>query len=879
IWSCLYKLVKKQKKNVGLRFITINLVSDQVFNMERSLAMRISGSEIHGFHTIEDLDFEKIMYEATTRWLRPNEILAILCNTNWFQVQAKPVYLPQSGTIVFYNRKMLRNFRKDGHNWMKKKDGKTVKEAHEYLKVGNEERIHVYYAHGQENPTFVRRCYYLLDKYVMPDHYVIFISLSLRKLENIVLVHYRETEEVYTTSLSFNDNLNWYINKSTHTKCLFRANFPDSITFKVDISGSGTSLTEKSTAFGSNTSAIDLEKTLHEINTLEWNDLVVSDNLDEIPASAKGYVPSDKHDQYETNDFARNGTFLGSSNMYGATSCLRNQIKLMAGNGSLDSELPTCSYSEETGDEMNSYAKEKHFEMLTAGMDESSYMVGNDGSQIQDSCGRWAKNMKTESPSSIDDLLAQSPVSTGQGSSTSTNLHHHLPPLQEQLFSVTDISPSWGFSTEETKVIVIGYFHGAHSHLANLYCVFGNTCVTAEKVQVGVFRCIAPPCSPGLVNLYLTIDGRMPISQVLTFEYRCTPTEEVASPEVKSDWREFQVQIRLARLLFSSGDILTILSVKISSNALKEAKKFATITSSIEKDWAYMVKAIQNDRVFFRQAKSSFLELMLRNTLQEWLLERVIGGYTITVCDHEGQGVIHLCAILDYTWAVYLYSCSGLSLDFRDVSGWTALHWASFCGREKMVATLLSSGADPSLVTDPSSEFPGGRTAADLASEKGYVGLAAYLAEKGLTTHFGHMSLSGNISGSLQNSTNNMAYPGMLSEEELCRKDMLKAYQTAADAAARIQTAFRENTLMLQTKAVQSANSESEARTIVSAMKIQHAFRNYGSRKKMGAALQIQHMFRTWKVRKDFINLRQQTIKIQAIFRGQQVRKEYRKIL
>lgn len=34
------------------------------------------------------------------------------------------------------------------------------------LQVGNEERIHVYYAHGQDNPTFVRRCYWLLDKYV-----------------------------------------------------------------------------------------------------------------------------------------------------------------------------------------------------------------------------------------------------------------------------------------------------------------------------------------------------------------------------------------------------------------------------------------------------------------------------------------------------------------------------------------------------------------------------------------------------------------------------------------------------------------------------------------------------------------------------------------
>lgn len=36
---------------------------------------------------------------------------------------------------MFFDRKMLRNFRKDGYNWKKKNDGKTVKEAHEHLKV------------------------------------------------------------------------------------------------------------------------------------------------------------------------------------------------------------------------------------------------------------------------------------------------------------------------------------------------------------------------------------------------------------------------------------------------------------------------------------------------------------------------------------------------------------------------------------------------------------------------------------------------------------------------------------------------------------------------------------------------------------------------
>ena len=39
------------------------------------------------------------------------------------------------GSLFLFDRKVLRYFRKDGHSWRKKKDGKTVREAHEKLKV------------------------------------------------------------------------------------------------------------------------------------------------------------------------------------------------------------------------------------------------------------------------------------------------------------------------------------------------------------------------------------------------------------------------------------------------------------------------------------------------------------------------------------------------------------------------------------------------------------------------------------------------------------------------------------------------------------------------------------------------------------------------
>ncbi|PKI63680.1 hypothetical protein CRG98_015929 [Punica granatum] len=197
-----------------------------------------------------------------------------------------------------------------------------------------------------------------------------------------------------------------------------------------------------------------------------------------------------------------------------------------------------------------------------------------------------------------------------------------------------------------------------------------------------------------------------------------------------------------------------------------------------------------------------------------------------------------------------------------------------------MVAKLLSAGAKANLVTDPTSNNPAGCTAADLASQRGYEGLSAYLAEKSLVHHFQDMSLAGNISGSLQTTSDYTSNTeGNLSQEDVCLKDSLAAYRTAADAAARIQAAFREHSFKIRSNQVMCFNSEEEARNIVAAMKIQQAFRNFECKKKMAAAAQIQYRFRTWKMRREFLNLRNKAIKIQAAFRGFQVRRQYRKVV
>ena len=53
----------------------------------------------------------------------------------------------------------------------------------------------------------------------------------------------------------------------------------------------------------------------------------------------------------------------------------------------------------------------------------------------------------------------------------------------------------------------------------------------------------------------------------------------------------------------------------------------------------------------------------------------------------------------------------------------------------KTVIALIKLGAAPGAVEDPTSAFPQGRTAADLASSRGHKGIAAYLAEADLTSH------------------------------------------------------------------------------------------------------------------------------------------------
>uniref|UniRef100_A0A1D1Z889 Calmodulin-binding transcription activator 5 n=1 Tax=Anthurium amnicola TaxID=1678845 RepID=A0A1D1Z889_9ARAE len=853
--------------------------------MEGGSPVPLAAWDVHGFHTTADLNIERIMEDASTRWLRPNEIYAILSNYTHFKIQPQPLMNPEGGKLLLFDRNMLRNFRKDGHNWRKKKDGKTVQEAHEKLKIGTEERIHVYYARSEDDPNFYRRCYWLLD----------------RDLERIVLVHYRHTLEDYanqqvSTAVECHDNLP-LTNTLRHCYPLTPLN-STSGSSHVDTSGSVVLSEEINSkedyaicAANKSTEVEIHDLALDMINEFDWGSLVVVEpqTSNDFSASGGGNVlplyQKVEHEQRSSRD---------NSNILKDSSCEHpNRINTSTGfiavNQPLQGYLQPTVVDQNTISKMlvsmNTNAQGTDFQML-------STIPGtcDDGAlQTQNSFGQW-DYIVDDVPGSLHDLQLGSQVSDVQESKALAVADNPCGP--EQVFNIKDISPSWSCAHEETKVIVIGHFHESHKHLgsSNVFFVFGDIYVPAEMIQHGVYRSMVLPYAPGLVNFYLSLDGQTPISQVMKFEFR--PAEGISksvasSHDVDIDefkQKDFEILIRLVRLLFSASNNISILANGISANSLKGVKRFLSVTSpSLEKDWLHLLKLVGNKETSFLSVNHHLLELVLKNKLQEWLLTKVAEGCRTTDLDNQGLGVIHLCAILDYTWAAHLFKASGLSLDFRDAFGWTALHWAAYCGSMDMVAALLSSGANPSLVTDPTAKFPGGCTAADLASQEGYEGLGAYLAEKALTAHFEAMTLSGNVTAPAAHiSTEPVSSENIesgSSEQEVLLKYSIAAYRNAADAADRINSAFRERFLKLQVKAAQLANSEAEATYIVSALKIQKAFRTHSRRKMMKAAARIQGTYRTWQARKNFLNMRRQVTKIQAVYRGHLVRRQYRKIL
>jgi calmodulin-binding transcription activator len=186
-----------------------------------------------------------------------------------------------------------------------------------------------------------------------------------------------------------------------------------------------------------------------------------------------------------------------------------------------------------------------------------------------------------------------------------------------------------------------------------------------------------------------------------------------------------------------------------------------------------------------------------------------------------------------------------------------------------MVASLIAAGASAGAVTDPSSQDPNGKTAASIAASNGHKGLAGYLAEVDLTSHLSSLTLekcevpkdSSELEAEL--TVSSVSKKNLeASDDEDSLRNTLGAVRNAAQAAARIQAAFRAHSFRkrMEREAASTTCLNGYVTGLGGIGGYVRSSRDYNS-----AALSIQKKYRGWKVRKEYLAFRQKVVTIQVI--------------
>ncbi|KAL6558828.1 hypothetical protein OROMI_019178 [Orobanche minor] len=992
------------------------------------------------------LDIEQILLEAQHRWLRPAEICEILQHYKNFRIAPEPPNRPPSGSLFLFDRKVLRYFRKDGHNWRKKKDGKTVKEAHERLKAGSIDVLHCYYAHGEEDENFQRRSYWMLDE----------------ELSHIVLVHYREvkgsranlnrirdgtpnsrqTEDVCnsdiyssaasrfqqydkqgasqvtdTTSLNSTqasereDAESAYRHQSSpgsqsihglQSPPIQKMEVGSSPYYPVPISSNyqGQFSTIRGMTFGSilqgekSKTPIDVGLTHELYRNLEFptlesvvgssnsgyqslnfqpslpstqssslslmpgqdNELLnqaytgmfgkkkelgnYSGGLEEWQASDRDllYMPKWSIDQKSEGDLnLGQNTFYSSLNQPLLNDLMAkvndaNQVELCDPLG-----LPNTHLTEQSGQPTQNDLQLQTLNTVESSLrsesngnldvdDKTNYPalrqplldgLMREGLRKLDSFDRWmSKELGDVAESTMQPTSGAYWETVGNedgddsGISDQVALDNYFlgPSLsQDQLFSIIDFSPNWAYSGSEIKVLISGRFL-RNQEVVDKYryaCMFGEMEVPAHVVGEGVLRCHTPSHEAGRVPFYITCSNRLACSEVREFEFRASSVQDVDL----SDLGSFTSDETLLHMRF--GKLLSLTSEASAQSSSAETLQLCARISALLKDdteWEQMLNLTKQDELFSAdKVKDQLLQKLLKEKLHVWLVQKVAeGGKGPSLLDEDGQGVLHFAAALGYDWAIPPIVAAGVSVNFRDANGWNALHWAAYYGRERTVGFLISLGAAPGALTDPTPIYPSGRTPSDLAASNGHKGIAGYLAESSLSSLSSHLTSlelkDYERQKAVETVSERIATPvgdggdGGDLTHGLSLKDSLAAVRNATQAAARIHQVFRLQSFQMKQRE-EYADGEFGMSNERALSLIAGKSKKGGQRDEPvhAAAIRIQNKFRSWKGRKDFLLIRQRIIKIQRVdipdsniylsdkkkahVRGHQVRKNYRKII
>lgn len=229
------------------------------------------------------------------------------------------------------------------------------------------------------------------------------------------------------------------------------------------------------------------------------------------------------------------------------------------------------------------------------------------------------------------------------------------------------------------QVIIAGSFLCDPSECA-WTCMFGDIEVPLQIIQEGVICCQAPPHTPGKVTLCITSGNRESCSEVREFEYcakmsGCTRCNLLQTEATKST-EELLLLARFVQMLLSDPSLHRI-------DDIESRIDYSIKSKANENSWDHIMEAL-----FFGSGTSSstmdwLLQELLKDKLHQWLSSRSQEGCESLGCSlsKKEQGMIHMIAGLGFEWALTPILNTGVSINFRDINGWTALHWAARFGR------------------------------------------------------------------------------------------------------------------------------------------------------------------------------------------------------
>lgn len=203
-------------------------------------------------------------------------------------------------------------------------------------------------------------------------------------------------------------------------------------------------------------------------------------------------------------------------------------------------------------------------------------------------------------------------------------------------------------------------------------CMFGEVEVPAQIVGDGVLRCLTPPHEAGRVSFYITCSNRLACSEVREFEFRASPVEDVDSEVLR---------MRFVKLLSLGSGTPQTSFLNVDTETSQLCNKVSALLKD-DTEWEQMFNPSKHDQFSADEVKDQLLQQLLKEKLHNWLHQKIVeGGKGPNVLDEDGQGVLHFAAALGYDWAIPPTIAAGVSVNFRDANGWTALHWAAYYGR------------------------------------------------------------------------------------------------------------------------------------------------------------------------------------------------------